>query len=233
MERRQFGPLTARVVGRGEGPVVVLLHGFGAPGDDLVPLVGALRAPPGTRFVFPEAPHALDLGMMRGRAWWMIDVDRYQQAIARGALRDLSNEVPPGLGEAREAFETALEEVVRVLGAPDDGLFVGGFSQGAMLSMDFVLRSRRPIAGLAVFSGTLLATAQWKPLMSARAGLRCVQSHGTLDPILPYPLAEKLRDHVVDAGWKVRFISFIGPHTIPHSALEAFSDMLNGDNTSA
>lgn len=233
MEQRRFGPLTARVVGRGEGPVVVLLHGFGAPGDDLVPLAGALRAPSGTRFVFPEALHALDLGAFRGRAWWRIDVGRYQQAIATGALRDISNEVPAGLADARAAFETALDEIVRVLGVPDDRLFVGGFSQGAMLSTDFVLRSTRPVAGLALFSGALLAADQWKPLMPARSGLACVQSHGTMDPILPYPVGEALRDHLRNAGWKVRFISFAGPHTIPGPALDAFSDLLNVGTTPA
>ena len=227
MERRQFGPLTARVVGRGDGPVVVLLHGFGAPGDDLVPLAGAVRAPPGTRFVFPEAPRELNLGVMSGRAWWLIDIGRYQHAISTATWDELVNEVPPGLAEAREAFETALDDMVRVLGVPDDQLFVGGFSQGAMLSMDCVLRSRRPVAGLALFSGALLAAEEWRPRMSARAGLSCVQSHGTMDPVLPYPLAEKLRDHLVDAGWNVQFISFVGPHTIPSTALDALGELLS------
>ena len=39
--------------GGGNGPVVILLHGFGAPGHDLVPLWKALDAPQGTRFLFP------------------------------------------------------------------------------------------------------------------------------------------------------------------------------------
>ena len=46
-------------VGGGDGPVVVLLHGFGAPGAALVPLAGALPVPDGTRFVFPAAPLSL------------------------------------------------------------------------------------------------------------------------------------------------------------------------------
>ena len=46
MRIAQFGGLTVRLTGGtdgkggGNGPIVVLLHGFGAPGDDLVPLVG-------------------------------------------------------------------------------------------------------------------------------------------------------------------------------------------------
>ena len=66
--------------GGGQGPVVVLLHGFGAPGDDLASLWRVLRAPTGTRFVFPEAPLSLEaMGMPGARAWWMIDMMRLQR----------------------------------------------------------------------------------------------------------------------------------------------------------
>ena len=41
---------------RSEPLTIVLLHGFGAPGDDLVGLASALGAPPGTTLLFPEAP---------------------------------------------------------------------------------------------------------------------------------------------------------------------------------
>lgn len=224
MESRQLGPLKVRIVGRGDGPVVVLLHGFGAPGDDLVPLAGALRAPPGTRFVFPEAP--LDLAGLEGRAWWMIDLVRFQQAIATGAIRDLSGEVPEGLAEARRALGACLDQVEAEMMGSGEPLYLGGFSQGAMLVTDYILRTDRTVQGLALFSGTLLAAKEWMPLMAKRAGLRCVQSHGMMDPILPYPLAETLRKLLEDAGWNVKFVPFPGPHTIPPAALEAFSEVL-------
>ena len=57
----KLGGLTVRLTGGvdgkggGAGPLVVLLHGFGAPGDDLVALSEYLDAPAGTRFLFPEA----------------------------------------------------------------------------------------------------------------------------------------------------------------------------------
>ena len=51
--------------GGGNGPVVILLHGFGAPGDDLVSLWRMLRVPDAVRFVFPVAPLKLDDGPAR------------------------------------------------------------------------------------------------------------------------------------------------------------------------
>ena len=53
---------------------VVLLHGFGVPGTDLISIADQIIAPEGTWFVIPEGP--IDLGDSRGsgfvgaRGWW-------------------------------------------------------------------------------------------------------------------------------------------------------------------
>ena len=67
MSAQTIGPLRVTALGRGEGPAVLLCHGFGAPGDDLAALARVVDAGPGVRWFFPEAPLALDWG---GRAWW-------------------------------------------------------------------------------------------------------------------------------------------------------------------
>ena len=92
--------------GGGHGPVVILLHGFGAPGNDLVPLAEFLNVPTGTRFLFPEGPLTLSFGPRDARAWWLIDMARMAQDQAAGRPRDLSNEVPKGLALAQGAVKT-------------------------------------------------------------------------------------------------------------------------------
>src|SRR5258707_10756347 len=108
--RSTLGGLTCQVfpestAGKPDG-AVVLCHGFGAPGDDLVPLYSELvhlaPALARQRFVFPEAPLSLGPG---SRAWWMIDfsdlerLDKFRagepegMAAARGMLRKLVDEV--------------------------------------------------------------------------------------------------------------------------------------------
>jgi predicted esterase len=67
--------LTTHIVGPAQASITcVLLHGFGAPGDDLLPLAEALDLP--VRFVFPAAPLELGMGGFYGdsRAWWMLDL---------------------------------------------------------------------------------------------------------------------------------------------------------------
>ena len=77
------------------GTAVVLLHGFGASGDDLVSLARSL-ARPRTRFVVPAGLLTLSNG---GRAWWQLEqrpaydaaqellVDQESLLVARRAVQ--------------------------------------------------------------------------------------------------------------------------------------------------
>jgi phospholipase/carboxylesterase len=213
--------------GGGAGPLVVLLHGFGAPGEDLVPLHRVLDVPQGTRFAFPAAP--LETHMMPGfdsRAWWHIDMVRLQQAMDRGELRDLSSEEPEGLAEAHELMVGVVAELEATL--EPSKLVLGGFSQGSMLAFDVALRSepRLAVDGLVVLSGTLLAESMWVPRMKALAGLPVFQSHGTSDALLPYALAERLHTELDKAGARVTFVPFRGGHEIPASVLDGLGRFL-------
>lgn len=232
MRQDQLGGLQVRLTGGsdgqggGDGPLVVLLHGFGAPGDDLVPLGPMLDAPKGTRFLFPQGPLSLSLGFGDARAWWMIDMERLNRDVAAGRARDFSREVPKGLVPARERLEALLRDVDRRLHVPPGKLVLGGFSQGAMLACDLALRSDRPLAGLVLLSGTLIAQDEWLPLMPKRRGLRVFQSHGGADPILPAFLAERLREHLLEAGLSVDWVPFRGAHEIPPVVLARLGGFL-------
>lgn len=234
MRETRLGSLDVRICGGtdreggGDGPVVVLLHGFGAPGDDLVPLWRALDVPREVRWVFPAAPLTLpSMGFgMESRAWWMIDMLALERSIARGEERDLSNERPEGLEEARAKVLEMLDALDGALGP--SALLLGGFSQGAMLSLDVALHTDRSLAALTLLSGTLLNEAEWGPLLPARAGLPVLQSHGRGDPLLSFSMAERLRDRMSSAGLAVDFVPFSGGHEIPASALAKLQALVRG-----
>ena len=126
-ELHDLGPLHVReavVAGPGApsaSPLtVVLLHGFGAPGDDLAGLAAPLAAhglPPGTRLVFPEAPIAL--AQMRGfelydqaRAWWIVDFGKRERLMRSGGIEAAIEDEPEGLAEARANVEGLLDALV-------------------------------------------------------------------------------------------------------------------------
>ena len=226
MRQERFGGLSVRMTGGtdgnggGNGPLVVLLHGFGAPGNDLVPLADVLDAPTGTRFVFPEGPLTLSFGPRDARAWWLIDMARIAQDQAAGRARDLSNEIPKGLAPARDTMLAFLKEVERTFSADPRKTVLGGFSQGAMLTCDAMLHTDRPYAGLVQLSGNLLAQPIWNSLMPKRKGLPVFQSHGMQDEILPYLGAERLRDALSQSGLAVEWHRFRGGHEIPEPVLQ-------------
>jgi len=226
MREERLGGLWTRITGGtdgkggGRGPLVLLLHGFGAPGDDLLSLAYDLNVPSDTRFVFPEGPLSLSFGPRDARAWWLIDMARMAADQAAGRVRDLSQDIPKGLAPARGTILAFLKEVEHTFGADPRKTVLGGFSQGAMLSCDVMLHSDRPYAGLVQLSGNVLAKPLWGPLMPKRKGLPVFQSHGTRDEILPYVGAEKLRDTLSQSGLGVEWHRFRGGHEIPEPVLQ-------------
>lgn len=219
--------------GRGEGPLVVLLHGFGASGDDLVPLWRVMDVPREVRWAFPAGPLELpSMGYgMESRAWWRIDLAALERSIQSGRARDLSGDHPPGLPEARAKVVAMLDALEREL-APS-AMVLGGFSQGAMLALDVALHTDRPLAGLVLMSGTLLAQDAWVPRMPLRRGLRVVQSHGEADALLSFAHAERLRDHLVGAGLDLTWVPFRGGHEIPGPVLDEVGLLVRRVATSA
>ena len=231
MKLLQLGGLRVRALGGddrdggGDGPAVLLCHGFGAPGDDLVGLARVMDAGPGVRWFFPEAPISLDVGMgMTGRAWWPIDMVRMQMAIARGESRSLAEETPDGLAPAADLLLGCIDALVAEHRVDPARLVIGGFSQGAMLTTEVALYDGRTFAGLAVLSGTLLSRDRWEIAARTRApSLHVVQSHGRQDPILGFAGAEALRDLLIGAGADLQFVPFAGQHAIPPPAMDALA----------
>jgi phospholipase/carboxylesterase len=236
----ELAGLTCRFVDAADAPegppelLVVLCHGYGAPGHDLVG-IGAelLRARPAlsgrVRFCFPEAP--LSLGgapYFDSRAWWHIDIGRFERAMMTGDMASLRADVPEGLASARRMLNGALEALQQRTGLPMGRILLGGFSQGAMLATDVALRLDEAPAALAIFSGTLLAEAEWRRLAPRRVGLKVLQTHGRQDPILPFVGSEWLRDMLVESGLDVRYLPFDGPHTIGVEGILGLADLAEG-----
>jgi phospholipase/carboxylesterase len=233
-----LGPLHSVVVDtvRKDQPAelaVVLCHGFGAPGTDLVGLATEFcRLAPGlvgrTRFVFPAAPLALDeLGMPGARAWWHLDLDALNQAIEQGAFRDQRLTTPDGLEQAREQLGELVTDIQDQWQLDPEQLVLGGFSQGSMIATDVALRMPEAPSALCIWSGTLLCQDTWQELAQQRGALRVFQSHGRSDPLLPFAAAQWLRDLLVESGLDVDFLEFSGEHTIPMAAVEKVAVLLD------
>jgi len=230
-----WGGLRARTTGERQHPrqLVILLHGWGAPGEDLVPL-GEELAEPGRLLVFPEAPLP---AMAGGRAWWPLDLARLQAARARGEERALRQETPSGLAQARARVTALVTELTRQTGVSPSAVFIGGFSQGAMVATDVTLATPGLVGGLIVMSGSITAEAEWTPrLPLLEPTLPVFVSHGRADPVLPFAFAEALRDQFQTAHHPVTWVPFDGGHGIPGlvlGKLQAFLAANGGPSSGA
>ena len=234
MKSEQIGPLNCVVIDGGPDPsrLVVLCHGFGAPGQDLVPigdflLQGLGQSAQQYRFIFPEAP--IDLtseGMPGGRAWWSLNMQRLMALFEANDFSELRTEVPPGIDEARDKIVDTIESARNSM-PRCESLVIGGFSQGAMLTLDATLRGlSTPPDGLIQFSGTLICEPLWQQHRDRLQSVRVMQSHGTSDFVLPYSAALWLREFL-EGSSEFEFISFDGPHAIPMESLQGAIELLS------
>ncbi len=206
--------------GRGDGPVVVYLHGFASLAEHQLPLADPPLFPAGTRFVFPEGPLALSTDGGPRRAWWMLDHGlRHRLRREPYGIRELAGHRPAGLARARAAVLRVLDAVPARLRAPPERTVLGGFSQGAMLACDVVLRSERHVAGLASLSGSMVSAQEWVPRMPRRRGLPAFVSHGRGDLTLPFALSERLAAHLTEHGLRVRWVPHPGGHAMHGSVV--------------
>jgi phospholipase/carboxylesterase len=203
------------------GTAIVLLHGWGAPGDDLVPLAHEL-AGPRTRFFVPAAPLAERGG---GRAWWHLDPsDRPAHAW--------DDQEAAGHQPHRQvlAVRAALQQLLRDIQTHHrpDRLVLGGFSQGAMLSLDVALAAAPPVDRVFALSGVLLADSL--PGLKAARGVKppVFISHGRRDPMLNFRGGEKAKELLERHGFAVEFHPFDGGHEIPAEVVSALRAFLGG-----
>ncbi len=150
--------------------LVVLLHGWGASGDDLIGLAdGWGPRLPETAFVAPHAPHPCESNPF-GRQWF---------SLANPDPRSLSLGAEKAAPEVNRFIDAALGRY----GLSDDRLALVGFSQGTMLALYVALRRPRSCAGVVGYSGALLGAEDLPRALQARPPVLLV--HGDSDPIVP------------------------------------------------
>jgi phospholipase/carboxylesterase len=200
--------LRTTAVGSPTAPLtLVLLHGYAMRPADLSPFAHSLGIP--AFFLFPQGPLSSPAG---GHTWWDVDEEARTAAIAAGA-RDLTNEYPPGLAAARLQLGRFIDAVTAEYSP--SRMVIGGFSQGGMLALDWVLRGSRLPCGLILLSASRLAIEEWLPQRNRLQKLPVFVSHGTTDTDLAYATGERLRDFVLESEARLAWVPFEGGHEIP------------------
>jgi phospholipase/carboxylesterase len=149
--------------------LVVLCHGLGADGHDLIDLAPTWsHALPDALFVSVDAPFLHESGF--GRQWWSVE-DRTPAIMEAGVRR---------AARFLDAFIDA--ELVR-LGLPAEAYALMGFSQGAMTVLFTGLRRSAAPRAILAFSGALVAPESLTAELANRAPVLLV--HGEADDVVP------------------------------------------------
>lgn len=151
--------------------LVVLLHGVGADGADLIGLAPALAEPlPEAAFAAPDAPEPCDMAPF-GRQWFSLQ-DRSPAALLAGARR------------AAPTLDAFLDAELERHGLTDDALALVGFSQGAMTALYAAARRPRACAGVVGYSGALVGVETLTAEATAKPPILLV--HGEADEVVPF-----------------------------------------------
>jgi phospholipase/carboxylesterase len=189
--------------------LVVLLHGVGANGDDLIGLAPALAAAlPGAAFIAPNAPESYDMAPF-GHQWFSLR-DRRPEALLLGVQ---------AAAPVLDAFLDAELEQHRLA---DHQLAIIGFSQGTMIALHVAPRRPRALAAVLGYSGALIGGDRLPQEAISRPSVFLI--HGDADEVVPvhamYAAVAALQAAGIPVQWSLRpgLPHGIDPDSIAHGA---------------
>ncbi len=147
--------------------IVLLLHGYGSSGADLISLAPHWqRTLPDALFLAPNAPQRMNPGYQ----WWPLSTYT-PQALATGAAA------------AAPAVDAFIDRKLAQYGLSDADLALVGFSQGTMMALHVGLRRATKVAGILGYSGALTGAADLASQIITKPPVLLV--HGSADPVVP------------------------------------------------
>jgi phospholipase/carboxylesterase len=207
------GPRMPPARGGKPDTLVILLHGYGSNGADLISLAPYwAKRFPGAAFVSPNAIEPVPQ-VPGGFQWFPIaNLDPHL--------------MEQGVRAAAQSVDRFIDRELAKHGLDISRLALVGFSQGTMMALHVGLRRERPVAALLGFSGMLVGARTLREQMRSKPPVLLI--HGDRDPTIPiaamFDSAEALAAAGHGALWHV---SYGVPHSIGPDGLELGGEFLS------
>ncbi len=200
------GPTRPPLSGGPPRSLVILLHGLGADGNDLIGLAQYWgRLVPEAEFVSPNAPFPCDMAPW-GYQWFSVQDRTPATTLA-------------GVRAAAPALDGFIDEELAKRGLDESAAALVGFSQGTMMSLFVGLRRAKPLAAIVGYSGRLIAPELLAGELRSRPPV--LLAHGTEDPLVPFESMAAAEAALREAEVPVETLVCSGAeHTIAPEGLE-------------
>ncbi len=193
----------------GEKPkrAVIILHGVGADGENMMGIVPHLAdAVEDCYFICPNGSEQYEDGSMSvngsyGYQWFSLWDRSYPQLKA--GVEVASDNLKNFIDEVKERFNLNYSDIV-----------LAGFSQGCMTALHTALRmgEGKQLAGMMGFSGGMIANQLEEAEITSKPKVCLV--HGEADPVVPFDRSVYAEEHLSELGIDIE--TSVIPH-LPHS----------------
>lgn len=179
------GPRLAPLSGSRPDALIILIHGYGSNGEDLISLAAMMQPSlPQAAFVAPNAPLQIP-HMAAAHQWWPIETFSMAERAA-------------GAAAAAPTLDAFIDAELEKAALASDRLLLVGFSQGTMMALHVGLRRPHPVAGIIGMSGMLVAPEQLETDIRSRPPILLI--HGTVDDVVPFRSMELASTALTAAG---------------------------------
>lgn len=189
----------------GEGPVVVLLHGFG---EDGAIWNNQYEALPGFQLVIPDLPGSggsemIDDVSMEGLAEWLKEIHPHLTSTNGERTKKLSSSVQDSNNLSLLSKSKVSEQLIPLPGEPKGAFTLIGHSMGGYITLAFAEKYPTLLNGFGLFHSTAYADSEEKK-ENRRKGIEFIKKHGgyeflkTAIPNLYGPKTKKEKPELIE-----------------------------------